>query len=207
MLCGLCRVWERERERKIQTRSSLVVIRKRFCAEEGLVPGGGIFVFYWSWQAPGRVDWDLASCIHLVVSLSLQMHREQKCLPLWELQGFRELCFVTSQRSITWSHTSIAATMCLLPSIMSSRSSQRLCLSNSGELQIFTSFSPQLSPSLLCHLIHLSLLFCPLFLWLVSVWARRPWKTGADFYRYIFLEKWINENCVCVWRNLSPELP
>ncbi len=37
---------ERERERKIQTRSSLLVIRKRFCAEEGLVPGGGIFVFY-----------------------------------------------------------------------------------------------------------------------------------------------------------------
>ncbi len=50
MLCGFCRVCERERERErereIQTRSSLVVIRKRFCAEEGLVPGGGIFVFY-----------------------------------------------------------------------------------------------------------------------------------------------------------------
>jgi hypothetical protein len=47
VLCGFCRVCEREREREreIQTRSSLVVIRKRFCAEEGLVPGGEFLFF------------------------------------------------------------------------------------------------------------------------------------------------------------------
>ncbi len=105
------------------------------------------------------------------------------------------------------------------PSIMWSHSSQRLCLSSSGKWPISTSFLQQHCPSLPCHLIQLSVLYCPLSLWSASVCARKLLKIGAAFYRYVYIYiffllknfserdpscwAWKNLQLVTIWKILS----